>query len=150
MANRNFNRVQALDKEIKHLYAQFTVDEGSGYPSADLQTANRSAGIKSIVATAAGKYTITLGVKGAAGVDTYPALFWIDAVLEDGTAITAGGGITLQIIEASVHDKDKGYVIIQFLDKDGAAAAVRDGDIVRLHLVLKNSNEYSVGVGNYR
>ena len=149
MANRNFNRTQALDKAIKHLYAQFTVDEGSGYPSADLQTANRSVGIKSIIANSAGNYTVTLGVKGGTGVDTYPALFGVDAIIEDTLVIgVGGGGATWQIMSSNVHDTGK--FIIQALEDTGVAAAVRDGDIVRLHITVKNSNEYSVGVGNYR
>ena len=35
MANRNFNRVQALDKEVKHIYGYFRVGT-SGVPVFDL------------------------------------------------------------------------------------------------------------------
>ena len=71
MANRNFQRVQALDREIKHLYGQFDVDEGTA-----LQVLNesRSAGIKSITNNSAGNYSVILGEVGGDS-DLYPALY---------------------------------------------------------------------------
>ena len=142
MANRNFNRVQALDKEIKHIYGQFDVDEGTA-----LQVLNesRSAGIKSVTLNSAGNYSVILGEVGGDS-DLYPALYAVDIIILDGTVIGAGGGVAWQLMSDSVASD--GTFIIQALDKEGVAVAVRTADIVKLHIVLKNSNKAAVGVGD--
>jgi hypothetical protein len=57
MANRNYNRVQALEKESKHLYASVSIG-ASGAP-----TLVRKQGIASISRVSAGLYTVTLSDK---------------------------------------------------------------------------------------
>ena len=142
MANRNFNRVQALDKEIKHIYGQFDVDEGTA-----LQVLNesRSAGIKSVTLNSAGNYSVILGEVGGDS-DLYSALYAVDIIILDGTVIGAGGGVAWQLMSDSVASD--GTFIIQALDKEGVAVAVRTADVVKLHIVLKNSNKSAVGVGD--
>ncbi len=54
MANRAFNRRQALEKEVKDLYAKVTIG-ASGAP-----TLVSPVGIASIVRNSAGNYTLTL------------------------------------------------------------------------------------------
>lgn len=54
MANRNFNRFQALEKEVKSLYAEISIG-ASGAP-----TLVAGLGIASVVRDSAGVYTITL------------------------------------------------------------------------------------------
>lgn len=56
MAERNFNRKQALEREIKEIYAKITIG-ASGAPT--LVTAS-SAGCASISRTSAGLYVLTL------------------------------------------------------------------------------------------
>lgn len=56
MANRNFNRKQALEKEIKEIYAKVTI-AGSGAPTL---VANQSLGVASISRSSAGLYVLTL------------------------------------------------------------------------------------------
>ena len=70
MANRSFNRLQAIDKELKIIQGQFTV-AGSGVPTL---VENKSVGIKSVARTAAGDYAITLGVPGGDS-DIYPHFY---------------------------------------------------------------------------
>lgn len=142
MANRNFNRVQALDKEVKHLYGQFAVDEGTA-----LQVLNesRSVGIKSVTQNSAGNYSVILGEVGGDS-DLYPALFAVDAIILDGTVIGAGGGVAWQLMSDSISTD--GTFILQALDKEGVAVAIRTADIVKLHIVLKNSNKSAVGAGD--
>ena len=142
MANRNFNRVQTLDKEIKHLYGQFAVDEGTA-----LQVLNesRSVGIKSVTQNSAGNYSVILGEVGGDS-DLYPALFAVDAIILDGTVIGAGGGVAWQLMSDSISTD--GTFILQALDKEGVAVAIRTADIVKLHIVLKNSNKSAVGAGD--
>ena len=141
MANRNFQRVQALDREIKHLYGQFAVDEGTA-----LQVLNttRSIGIKSITNNSAGNYSVILGETGGDS-DLYPALYAVDAIILDGTVITAGGGVAWQLMSDSVSTD--GTFIFQALDKEGVAVAIRTADIVKLHITLKNSNVSALGTG---
>lgn len=57
MANRNFNRYQALEKEIKSLYLDVAIG-ASGAP-----TLTKGLGVTSIVRNSAGDYTITLDDK---------------------------------------------------------------------------------------
>jgi hypothetical protein len=56
MANRNYNRKQALEKEVKEIYAKVTIG-ASGAPT--LVAAN-SQGVASISRTSAGLYVLTL------------------------------------------------------------------------------------------
>ena len=141
MANRNFQRVQALDREIKHLYGQFDVDEGTA-----LQVLNttRSIGIKSVTQNSAGNYSVILGETGGDS-DLYPALYAVEAIILDGTVIGAGGGVAWQLMSDSVSTD--GTFILQALDKEGVAVAIRTADIVKLHITLKNSNVSALGTG---
>lgn len=59
MANRNFNRKQSLEKEVKEIYAKITIG-ASGAPT--LVTAS-SLGVTSVSRTSAGLYVITLDDK---------------------------------------------------------------------------------------
>lgn len=65
MASRNFNRTQALEKEVKSLFAKITIG-ATGAP-----TLTKGVGIASVARSAAGKYTITLD-------DTYVRLLHVD------------------------------------------------------------------------
>jgi hypothetical protein len=56
LANRNFNRKQALDKEIKEIYARVTIG-ASGAPTL---VAADSMGVASISRSSAGLYVLTL------------------------------------------------------------------------------------------
>ena len=139
MANRNFNRVQALDKEVKFLFLTATIGSG-GDPTLD---ESKSVGIKSISDTAVGEYDITLGVPGGAS-DKYPALLFAQCFLTDAAAISTGGGVSFQI-EAETVSSD-GVIKLFALDKDGAIAEIRDGDTLQIMIVVKNSNQPGVGV----
>lgn len=56
MANRNFNRKQALEKEVKEIYAKVAIG-ASGAPTLN---AAQSLGVASISRTSAGLYVLTL------------------------------------------------------------------------------------------
>lgn len=56
MAARNFNRKQALEKEVKEIYAKITIG-ASGAPTL---VAAQSQGVASISRTSAGLYVLTL------------------------------------------------------------------------------------------
>ena len=139
MANRNFNRVQALDKEVKFLFLTATIGSG-GDPTLD---ESKSVGIKSISDTAVGEYDITLGVPGGAA-DKYPSLLFVQCFLLDAAAISTGGGVSFQI-EAETVSSD-GVIKLFALDKDGAIAEIRSGDVLQVMIVVKNSNQPGVGV----
>ena len=141
MANRNFNRVQALDKEIKHIYGEWTVAEGS---PAQVVNASRSAGIASVTLNSTGNYTVLLD-------DNYPALYSFSAVLEYGTVIASSGAFVQlwsEDVAGAVPATSK-EVVLQFVRMDtGAAEAIPDTVKVKFHAVLKNSNNSAVGAGN--
>jgi len=56
MANRNFNRKQALEKEVKEIYAKVAIG-ASGAPTLN---ASQSIGVASVSRTSAGLYVLTL------------------------------------------------------------------------------------------
>lgn len=67
MANRTFNDAQALEKEVKTLFAKVTIG-ASGAP-----TLTKGLGVASITRTSAGLYELTLQ-------DAYPAFMGMDIV----------------------------------------------------------------------
>ncbi len=139
MANRNFNRVQGLDKEVKFLFLQASI----GASGAATLNESKSVGIKSISRSATGEYDITLGVPGGSS-DTYPSLLYVQPILLDAAAIAANGGLSFQI-EAETVSSD-GVIKLFALDKDGAIAEIRNGDVLKIMIVVKNSNQPGVGV----
>ena len=139
MANRNFNRVQALDKEVKFLFLTATIGSG-GDPTLN---ESKSVGIKSISDTAVGEYDITLGTPGGSS-DKYPALLFMQCFLLDAAAISTNGGVSFQI-EAETVSSD-GVIKLFALDKGGALAEIRSGDVLQIMIVVKNSNQPGVGV----
>ena len=157
MANRNFNRVQALDKEVKHIFGYFTVGT-SGAPVFDADSAaayaNRqlSAGVKGVSRDSAGKYTITLGTWGG-DTDKYNKLLMFSAILEDDTHHGANGGVGFQLNTDSTSGTassnlgiQDGTVKFMTLQENGQAADPKANDSVRFHIIVKNSNQPAIGV----
>ena len=158
MANRNFNRLQALDKEIKHIYGQFTIssttqdavfNQSTGTDAAAAKT-NRQAsvGVKSIEwgDPSVGIYKITLGVFGGAS-DLYPEVKFFEAITTStppaSTISTYGGA--LWTLSGNTVSTD-GILTAYGLNVSGARPAFRAGDTVKFHIGLKNSNQPGVGV----
>jgi hypothetical protein len=73
VANRNFNRKQALEKEVKELYLDVAIGM-TGAP-----TLTRGTGVASIARTGAGEYTITLQ-------DKYMRLMAVDVIQQAASA----------------------------------------------------------------
>lgn len=121
MANRTFNRRQALEREVKDLYAKVTIG-ASGAPTL---VAASSVGIASIARNSAGNYTLTLQ-------DKYVALkFFQVTFLDDNT----------QDLKAQVHtDSIASAATIQFLTLTAASATdPQSGQTMLIKLELKNS-----------
>ena len=91
MANRSFQRLQALDKEIKIVHGQFAVG-GSGAPTL---SASKSVGVKSITRNSAGDYSFQL--KGAPTVSTNGTINFI-ALNSSGAAAEIGSGETVHFM----------------------------------------------------
>ena len=145
MANRNFNRLQALDKEVKHLYGTFDV-AGSGAVTFDTAAISRSAGIKSITKeSGAGQYTIALGVPSG-DADKYSALLFFEAILLEAGAPSTDGSSLCQLVSEDVSGA--GSFVVNFVRSDtGAYANTPSGSKVLFHVVVKNSNLSAVGSG---
>lgn len=120
MANRNFNRKQALEKEVKDLYVKVSIG-ATGAP-----TLTSRIGIESIVRNGAGDYTLTLQ-------DKYHALKFFDVVHLRSTA---------QDLNFQLHSEDvNGDREIRFLCLTGASETdPADGQQLLIKLELKNTS----------
>ena len=141
MANRSFQRLQALDKEIKIIHGQFAVG-ASGAPTL---SASKSVGVKSVTRNSAGDYSIVLGTPSGDS-DLYSHFFGGYFDIQKSTAIgSTAGGMAFQLKGAPTVSTN-GTVNFIALDKDGAAAEIGSGETVHFMIVLKNSSLPGVGV----
>lgn len=120
MANRNFNRAQNLEKEVKSLFVDIAIG-ATGAP-----TLTRGRGIASVSRTSAGLYKITLD-------DKYNRLMHVDIK----QVVATAEDLTFQV-KAEDVDGDK-TIDIQCL-----AAAVAtdpsDGSRLLIRIDLKNTS----------
>lgn len=132
MANRYFTQFRfSLEKMVVDLFGSVTFG-ASGAPTL---SAINSKGIKSITRVSAGLYDIVLGVGSAQ--DVYPALLVVDHKFLNATAPAAP---LMYIVSESVATPTTGKVRIQFTAVDGTTATdPASGEVVKLHLALKNS-----------
>ena len=145
MANRNFSRVQALDKEIKFIHGQFAITGTSGAVVWSDANKAKSTGVKNIETdTGNGNYKITLGVVGG-DTDKYPHLYGFFMDLQNATAVGATAGGALFQMKSQAMSTD-GTVNIQMLNSSGAVAHPTNGDHFHFTLILKNSNVPGTGV----
>lgn len=126
MANRNFNRFQALTKEAKALFAQVAIG-ASGAPTIN---AAKSLGVTSVARNSAGNYTITLD-------DKYNDLLQITESRQLAAGAPAAlGGMIVRSQDVSAAKT----IVVQFVDAAGAAIDPASGTTLRLELILKNSS----------
>lgn len=121
MANRDFNSRQALEKEVKDLYAKVTV-AGSGAP-----TLVSPIGITSITRNSAGTYTLVLQ-------DQYVALRFFQVTFLDDNA----QDLKAQILADNSATSTKS---IQFATLTGASATdPQSGQTMLIKIELKNTS----------
>ena len=141
MANRSFQRLQALDKEIKIIHGQFAVG-GSGAPTL---SASKSVGVKSVTRNSAGDYSLVLGAVGGDS-DLYSHFFGAYFDIQKSTALGGTtGGMAFQLKGAPTVSTN-GTINFIALDKDGAAAEIGNGETVHFMIIVKNSSLPGVGV----
>ena len=141
MANRSFQRLQALDKEIKIVHGQFAVG-GSGAPTL---SASKSVGVKSITRNSAGDYSLVLGAVGGDS-DLYSHFFGAYFDIQKSTAIgSTAGGPSFELKGAPTVSTN-GTVNFIALNSSGAAAEIGNGETVHFMIVVKNSSLPGVGV----
>ena len=139
-----FNRLQALDKEIKIIHGQFVTDSTAA-STASLLTDSKSVGVKSVARNSAGDYTLVLGVPGGSA-DLYSHFFGGYFDIQKSTAIgSTAGGVSFQLKGAPTVSTD-GTINFIALNSSGAAAEIGSGETVHFMFVLKNSNLPGVGV----
>lgn len=120
MASRNFNRKQALEKEVKDLYARISIG-ATGAP-----TIVSALGSASISRTGAGDYSLTLD-------DKYSSLKFFEGVLLDAD----GEDINFQIYSETVSSTK----IIRFLTLTGATPTdPSNGATLMLKIEVKNTD----------
>jgi len=147
MANRSFNRLQALDKEIKIIHGQFETDSTVS-SSTSLLTNSKSVGVKSVLRVGAGHFRIILGVPGTADgvVDKYSHFFGAYFDIQKSTAIgSTAGGVGFQLQGAPTVSTD-GQIDFFTLKSTGTEAAPGDGETIHFMVVLKNSALPGIGV----
>lgn len=119
MANRNFNRKQALEKEVKELYAKLT------FGGAGAVTLTEGVGIASVAKSATGDYLVTLQ-------DAYVKILQFEGILLKSTA----EDIRVQVKAESVASAKT----VSFFTLTGASPTnPSSGAIIYLKLELKNS-----------
>lgn len=123
MANRNFFRKQSMEREVKELHVQASIG-AVGAP-----TLSRKLGVASMARNSAGNYTITLE-------DKYNALLNVGVVKQ----LASGAPSSVQCVIRSESVASAKTVVIEFVDKDGAAVEVDSGTIVKIRLDLKNTS----------
>lgn len=126
MANRNFNRYQALTKEVKVLFARIAI----GSTGAPALQSPYSLGVTSVVRNSTGNYTITLD-------DKYMHLMQITQSIQlaSGSPAATGG----MVIRSHTVSTTK-QIIVEFVDSSGAAVELPSGAQLRLSIELKNSS----------
>lgn len=121
MANRNFNRKQALEKEIKEIYAEISIG-ASGAPTIAYAT-----GVASISRTSTGLYVLTLQ-------DQYTRLMHANVSIESAAA---------QDLDAQIQSSALTTSAKTLTFRTQAAGVVADpssGSVLRVALQLKNSS----------
>lgn len=121
MASRNFNRKQALEKEVKEIYAKITIG-ASGAPTL---VAARSQGVASISRTSAGLYVLTLQ-------DKYVHFMHADFQV----ATPSAEDLMVNLVS---EDVDGAKTVTFRCTAAGVAADPASGDTVYVSLQLKNS-----------
>lgn len=120
MANRNFNRFQALEKEVKALYADISIG-AAGAP-----TLVEGLGIASVALAGTGLYTITLQ-------DKYNRLMSANAIaMEPSTVLHA-------YVYAETVSTNKTLSLI-VVDPTGAAVEPPSGTRLLIRIDVKNSS----------
>lgn len=120
MANRNWNRRQSLEKEVKDLYANISIGS-SGAP-----TIVTAYGVTSITRNGAGDYSVVLD-------DNYASLKYFEVIHESTSA---------QDLQYQLHSETVSSTkIIRFLCLTGASATdPASGKILRLKIEVKNTS----------
>ncbi len=127
MANRSYNRVQALVKEVKHLYAYVSIGS-SGAPTLN---ANKSLGVASISRDSAGVYIVTLQ-------DKYKALLNVDVMQLKATA----EDLNFQVESEAVATTKRIQFQCKAYDGDGVVAETdpSSGSVLLIKIDVKNSS----------
>ena len=147
MANRSFNRLQALDKEIKIIHGQFETDSTVS-SSTSLLTNSKSVGVKSVLRVGAGHFRIILGVPGTADgvVDKYSHFFGAYFDIQKSTAIgSTAGGVGFQIQGAPTVSTN-GQIDFFTLKSTGTEADPGNSETIHFMIVVKNSSLPGIGV----
>ena len=119
MANRNWNRRQSLEKEVKDLYARITIG-ASGAP-----TLTTGYGFASISRTSTGLYVLTLS-------DSYASLKYFSGIHQH----TSAEDLNFQIKSEDVLSTK---TITFFTLAGGSVADPANGDVLLLKVEVKNT-----------
>jgi len=143
MANRSFQRLQALDKEIKIIHGQFATSSTDA--TSITLSESKSVGVKSVTRNSAGDFSIVLGVPGG-DADKYSHFFGAFFDVQKASALGGTtGGMAFQLKGAPTVSTN-GTINFIALDKNGSAADLGTSETVHFTIVVKNSSLPGVGV----
>lgn len=126
MANRRYYQFQySLEPSVVHLFARVTIG-ATGAPTLD---SVKSRGIASISRTSAGLYKITLS-------DTYNRLLQVS---KTNVNATAPASPAMYVTSETVSNVATPVINLQ-MNAAGTATDPGNGEEIRFHIVLKNSN----------
>ena len=144
MANRSFQRLQALDKEIKIIHGQIVTDSTAA-STASLLTNSKSVGVQSVTRNSAGDYSIVLGVPSGK-VDKYSHFFGGYFDIQKASALGGtSGGMSFQLKGAPTVSTD-GQIDFFSLKSNGSEADPGNSETIHFMIVLKNSALPGIGV----
>lgn len=121
IANRNYNRKQALEKEVKEIYAEIAIG-ASGAP-----TLTRGTGVASVSRTSAGLYVVTLQ-------DQYMMLMQAQVSIQSASAQDLNSQLASQSVATSAK------TVTFRTQAAGVATDPTSGSVLRVRLDLKNSS----------
>lgn len=122
MANRNYNRYQALEKEVKTIFAKVAI----GSTGAPTLNAAQSLGVASISRTSAGLYVLTLQ-------DAYMRLMHADIHVITPSAEDLKAHVSAESVASA-------KTVTFRCDAAGTATDPASGDTLLIRVDLKNSS----------
>jgi len=136
MANRNFNKRQCLEHEIKDLYIDQTVVGSAGsqtlvpnFASVDQSTVATNPGIKSIVRLSTGLYRVTL-------FDAFFSMKFFDAIIVK----SSGEDKTIQLKSINQVSVTANKYFDFYTLAAGVLTDLSSGDVLKAVIELKNTN----------
>lgn len=129
MANRNFNRLQSVQREAKHIHAHVTI----GSTGAPTLNASKSLGVASISRTSTGLYVLTLSDKYSSLLD-FSAMILNSSINDIQAQIKSEAVSTAKTITFNTKAPTNSSTTTQIV------ADPADGTVLLINVLVKNTS----------